>query len=384
MTCEITFRSARWYAVLFLLVPAAVTEAHITNWITISNDAAATSNTITNAANSTTIGGVEGYQTLGSFTPVTLNDGQYIELTGTYSMLGRLSSAATDLQRLRDQVRIGLFRAPGADPLQAQNLTGYIIEHRNEIREIRTPILAPATGQSPFVSQRSTALGAFSNAAPNGVTGGNTDPALFTEEDLVTGVDVTLTIQYRIARDGANLDITGTIAGTPVTVPPLGATPPTDSDGAFLETFSLQNYNPAIDLSGTGSDDFDFTFNRVGFLMGGNIDLDLPPLGDYNDDDVVGAADYVVWLKGGTIVNESVTPGSSTPEDYDFWRAQFGRVPGSIVLSNVEVTSGSVGLGTSTGIPEPATWLLVAMAAAVLTIATRRRTVASVAFEPVR
>jgi hypothetical protein len=63
--------------------------------------------------------------------------------------------------------------------------------------------------------------------------------------------------------------------------------------------------------------------------------------GDYNNNGVVDAADYVVWRNGGPLQNEvnGVTPGSVTSEDYDAWRARLGNNSGS-------------GAGTA-AVPEP-------------------------------
>lgn len=73
--------------------------------------------------------------------------------------------------------------------------------------------------------------------------------------------------------------------------------------------------------------------------------------GDYNNDQYVDAADYTLWRNqlgaNVTLPNESATPGSVTPEDYDVWRAHFGESLGG---------SGA----TATAIPEPATIALVA------------------------
>jgi hypothetical protein len=52
-------------------------------------------------------------------------------------------------------------------------------------------------------------------------------------------------------------------------------------------------------------------------------------LGDYNANGVVDAADYALWRNGGPLLNDA-TPGSVGPEDYDVWRANFGKTsPGS-------------------------------------------------------
>jgi hypothetical protein len=67
--------------------------------------------------------------------------------------------------------------------------------------------------------------------------------------------------------------------------------------------------------------------------------------GDYNDDGIVDAADYVVWRKlNGTLTtlpNDS-TPGIVSPADYDEWMLHFG------------MSSGGAGSSTS-AVPEPAT-----------------------------
>jgi hypothetical protein len=78
--------------------------------------------------------------------------------------------------------------------------------------------------------------------------------------------------------------------------------------------------------------------------------------GDYNGNLRVDAADYVLWRKFlGTntyLKNEGpgVTPGMVTTHDYDFWRANFGRMP-----------SGS-GLGASAMVPEPPRLMLTLLA----------------------
>jgi probable HAF family extracellular repeat protein len=74
---------------------------------------------------------------------------------------------------------------------------------------------------------------------------------------------------------------------------------------------------------------------------------DLP--GDYNDDGVVDAGDYVLWQDNRskllTLPND-LTPGSVTIGDYNVWRANFGRTAGSGALSD-------------TAVPEPASGVLL-------------------------
>jgi hypothetical protein len=72
--------------------------------------------------------------------------------------------------------------------------------------------------------------------------------------------------------------------------------------------------------------------------------------GDYNNNGVVDAGDYVLWRKGGPLVNEIDTPNTVNEADYTEWRAHFGNFnPGSGVAA--------------ASIPEPSAVLLLSMAA---------------------
>jgi probable HAF family extracellular repeat protein len=73
------------------------------------------------------------------------------------------------------------------------------------------------------------------------------------------------------------------------------------------------------------------------------LDFDPQLAGDFNDDGIVDAADYVVWRKGlGT---------THTQNDYDTWRANFGKTVGSgAALPSAEPVP---------AIPEPSTALVV-------------------------
>jgi hypothetical protein len=84
--------------------------------------------------------------------------------------------------------------------------------------------------------------------------------------------------------------------------------------------------------------------------------------GDYNGNGTVDAADYVLWRNAGPLANEGVTPGSNTPEDYDFWRSRFGTTAGS-------------GIGAVAAVPKPGTAVL--LLAGVAALFPRRRAIAS-------
>ncbi len=87
--------------------------------------------------------------------------------------------------------------------------------------------------------------------------------------------------------------------------------------------------------------------------------------GDYNDDGVVDAADYVVWRKllgtNTQLQNEGagVTPGMVTDEDYSTWRTNFGSVT-------------PPGAGSSAAVPEPGALVLAMLGLSILGAFRRR------------
>jgi hypothetical protein len=83
--------------------------------------------------------------------------------------------------------------------------------------------------------------------------------------------------------------------------------------------------------------------------------------GDYNENDVVDAADYVVWRNNpATLPNEGTSPGVVNQDDYDFWRTRFGA-------------TSAAGAGLGAAVPEPATCTLVALACAAMLTSRRGR-----------
>jgi hypothetical protein len=92
------------------------------------------------------------------------------------------------------------------------------------------------------------------------------------------------------------------------------------------------------------------------------------PVGDYNNDGVVSAADYIVWRnslnQNITLPNDS-TPGTVTQADYTAWKANFGLhgtppLPSTLTRGLVHyVTSFSGSAVGSANVPEPASVLLV-------------------------
>jgi hypothetical protein len=121
------------------------------------------------------------------------------------------------------------------------------------------------------------------------------------------------------------------------------------------ETLFLGNaFNPA------GAQDvlFRYTSDELS-VRNGSIEFVTvnPPAGitgDYNNNGVVDAADYVLWRKNlgqaVTLPNDS-TPGDVSQDDYTVWRANFGRTPG-----------GGGALGAA-AVPEPAAAALIMLGA---------------------
>jgi hypothetical protein len=104
-----------------------------------------------------------------------------------------------------------------------------------------------------------------------------------------------------------------------------------------------------------------------------------PPVGDYNKNNYVDAADYVLWRK----TFDDVNPAAGRPADgnfdgyvddydYDIWRQHFGNT-----------ATGIGGLGFN-AVPEPATLSLTAFITIACLAAPRRRDFAVGHFEPAR
>jgi hypothetical protein len=100
-------------------------------------------------------------------------------------------------------------------------------------------------------------------------------------------------------------------------------------------------------------------FNSAGFQVVGQRLADAyvaivpgTPPGDFNQNGIVDAADYVVWRKGlGT---------EDTQGDYDLWRAHFGATAGSGAIDPLSRVPASVEpLPT---VPEPMTFVLLSLA----------------------
>lgn len=138
--------------------------------------------------------------------------------------------------------------------------------------------------------------------------------------------------------------------------------------GAFSQASSLDgdvNFVPFADgqdaLILIDTAHFPESFDLADALSNLNsIPQTLP--GDYNRDEIVNAADYVVWRKALAHHSASLAADGNRNNqidsgDYGVWRSHFGS------------TSAAGGAGTSS-VPEPATWM-IALAALGCVIASR-------------
>jgi hypothetical protein len=155
-----------------------------------------------------------------------------------------------------------------------------------------------------------------------------------------------------------------------------------EADASQAPTGNLGSYYGALDAVGTATTDTAAinSFSLIGHRQNTNetfaVDFDelrigttwqdVTPAasagvpGDYNGNGMVDAADYVMWRKGGPLLNEVDAPGTVNAQDYTEWRSRFGN-------------SGSgTGLG-STAVPEPASLVFVGCVIVGLALARNRR-----------
>ncbi len=182
--------------------------------------------------------------------------------------------------------------------------------------------------------------------------------------DLVFGGGASLAIEIGGASPGTQFDRlnvvgTATLAGALNISLLNGFTPTLGSSfqiiaatGGIVGTFSSTSF-PAIG----GGRGWNVVYSTGGVSLQ-VVSISVP--GDYNNNGVVDAADYVLWRNGGPLQNEVATPGSVTQQDYVEWRARFGNSAGR----------GS-GQAIAAAVPEPATWLLIVTAC--LTLGNRAR-----------
>jgi hypothetical protein len=278
------------------------------------------------------------------FPAITLaNTGDKIVFTGTVDLDGTTNSPLTS-GTPRTQFRFGLFDGD-EEGLDDNGWVGYYMSNKHGDPGTPSGVLTrkPVGNTSIYLSvtgQTTPVLAA--------VQGDGTDASLFNDDTY----SMNLTIERNAAGE---MLLSGALTGVNGFSQMLNAT---DTTASTLGTY---------------------TFDHLGFLLGGNINTDraafadldvtfMPGVaglaGDFNNDNKVDAADYVIWRQNDGTNNALPNDGGlgtpiGTPH-YELWVANFGDMAGS-------------GSGLrSAAVPEPGSITLVALAATLMMRAGRR------------
>ena len=206
------------------------------------------------------------------------------------------------------------------------------------------------------------------------------------EIKLKNNVNVALPIEYYdINSAGGALSTSGWTSVDGNTAPGAGWDKAGGANANFLSELNLTEagfsfpalgeltigsaYNSSI--FGNGPGDLSFTIGHIaGAVLSGSVEyIGVAPVGgvagDYNDNDVVDAADYTIWRnhlnQTFQLQNEGgISPGVVDAADYAFWKSRFGATSGS-----------GAGAASDAAVPEPVAMVL--FACGLLGIGSRRR-----------
>jgi hypothetical protein len=194
----------------------------------------------------------------------------------------------------------------------------------------------------------------------------------FTDTDLVySGVNWYAAILVNVGEDtgsGAPLTpvlvptILATFQDDPNTPEPDLVLPPATNYGeadptAPIDYFlSVTNYLHT-DEFGTYFDAWDGSYADANFVAYYDTEFPAGLLGDYNENNVIDAADYTTWrdaMTAGLAIPNDPTGGIAEEADFTYWRAHFGEVLG---------TGSGAAAGVAThAVPEPGSAVLACFA----------------------
>jgi hypothetical protein len=289
----------------------------------------------------TSLNFADGEMIQSPFTPITLtNTGDKIVFTGTVDLEGTINSPLSS-GTPRTQFRFGLFDGD-ADPPDDTGWVGYFMHNKHGNAGSPQGVLAVKP-----VGNTSAPLSVTGQTTLQAQQGDGTAASLFNDGNY----NMMLSIERNAAGE---LLLNSSIIG-------FGFR----NDGVTPNEFSQIMSGTHTTASTTGT----YVFDRLSFLMGGNLDTDRAAFsaldvtfmpggpagqpGDFNNDGKADAADYVIWRQNETANNPLPNDNglATQAERFDLWRMNFGEMAGS-------------GSGVS-AIPEPATPTLLAFAALV-------------------
>jgi hypothetical protein len=218
---------------------AAVTP--VTGWMVHNG-----TSTVGGTASNPTFTAGDNITAMAPFDDVTLaNIGDFVTGTTTLSFDGRTANTATN--NLNTQLRIGLFSSTNATLTagDAPNV-GFIIEYTNESPS------DPANRR--LIREQTNTLQTAPFVSPTNIGNGVAD----VDNDSIQGVNPGLvTFTLTLTRSGATtIDLTGSITGTDSV-----------SGNPYIGNYSLSGITAS-----------NFTFNRMGLFLGGNVDAPVASL----------------------------------------------------------------------------------------------------------
>jgi hypothetical protein len=170
------------------------------------------------------------------FDPVSLaNDGDFIKVTASLTMSGRTT---TGINTLNNNLRFGLFGGPA----------GAVVAGDSPNQGIQAQYARSPQGHLKVFEQSSAAADPM-DPSQTLIADQSNFVTIDPEDDAIQGATATADYVMTITRTGGNLAITGQISG-----------------GSYLSSFNIPTFNSAT-YPTNGSP----TFNRVGFLIGNNV-----------------------------------------------------------------------------------------------------------------
>jgi hypothetical protein len=325
----------------------------------------------------------------GTTTPVTVNNGATLDMNNINDTFGSLLSTAgnTTGQVLQGTAELtlaasagpnsyegtitgtGIFRKGRALPGGATDTATQILSGNNSLGPVEVnagSLLFNGTSTTGLVTVNGGTLGGTGSVS-GAVTvnsGGHVAPGASIESLGVGG----LTLE-----SGSILDFELGAPGTSDLIVAAGTTTInggtlnlSDAGGLGAGTYTLIDYAGTLggnvsNLSfGTTPAGFSYSLVDTGSLI--NLSVVAPGLpGDFNEDDKVDAADYVIWRKNETanVALPNDNGLATQAERFDLWRANFG---------NMTMPGG----GSGGAVPEPATLVMLIVGMAAVALGRRR------------